>query len=71
MREGNTTLLIGGDDDQVEKVLKIIRENSQVRKSWITPHMGGGTGIDGSYPVEVEIGGATVFVLPVERFEQF
>lgn len=71
LREGNTTLMIGVDEDQVETVLRIIKENSQVRKTWITPHMGSGAGIDGSYPVEIEIGGATVFVLPVERFEQF
>src|SRR5690606_21136355 len=29
LREGNTTFLIGVDDDQVEKVLRIIRENSR------------------------------------------
>jgi uncharacterized protein YaaQ len=71
LREGNTTFLIGVDDDQVEKVLKIIRENSQVRKGWMTPQMGVGPEGDGSYPVEVEVGGATVFVLAVERFEHY
>ena len=71
LRAGNTTFLIGVDDDRVEKVLEIIRRNSQVRKGWMTPHMGGGTEGDGSYPVEVQVGGATVFVLPVERFEHF
>ncbi|MFS8513890.1 MAG: cyclic-di-AMP receptor [Planifilum fulgidum] len=71
LRAGNTTFLIGVDDDRVEKVLEIIRENSQVRKSFITPHTVGGTEGDGSYPVEVQVGGATVFVLPVERFEHF
>lgn len=71
LRAGNTTFLIGVDDDRVEKVLETIRENSQVRKGWMTPHMGGGTEGDGSYPVEVQIGGATVFVLSVERFEHF
>jgi uncharacterized protein YaaQ len=71
LREGNTTFLIGVDDDQVEKVLRIIRENSRIRKSWITSHMGAGTEGDGSYPVEVQVGGATVFVLSVERFEHY
>jgi len=71
LRAGNTTFLIGVGDDQVEKVLDIIRENSQVRKEFITPHMGGDTQEGGSRPVEVRIGGATVFVLAVERFEHF
>jgi uncharacterized protein YaaQ len=70
LRAGNTTFLIGVHDDQVEKVLDIIRENSQVRKSWMTPHMGSGDESD-VCPVEVQVGGATIFVLPVERFEHF
>ena len=37
LREGNTTFLIGVGDDQVEKVLRIIRENSQVRKNLSPP----------------------------------
>ncbi|COS38266.1 Uncharacterized protein conserved in bacteria [Streptococcus pneumoniae] len=36
----------------------------------ITP-MGGSADSYIPYPVEVEVGGATVFVMPIEAFHQF
>src|SRR5690625_4485838 len=73
LKSGNTTFLIGVDDDRIEEVLEIIKENCRSREQLVAPisPMGGNADSYIPYPVEVQVGGATVFVLPVERFEQF
>lgn len=70
LRTGNTTLLIGAEEDKIENALDIIRENCKSRKkiaSNISPSVVG-TGVYMPYPVEVHVGGATVFVVDVEQF---
>lgn len=73
LRSGNTTFLIGTDDNQVEKALQIIKENCGTREQLIVPTspMGGNSDSYVPYPINVEVGGATVFVLPVDQFLQF
>jgi len=73
LREGNSTILIGVEDEQMDAVLSIIRENCQSRKQFVNPLppiMEPGE-LYMPAPVEIEVGGATVFVLDVERFERF
>lgn len=68
LKAGNTTLLIGVDDDFVQDVVKIIEENCKTREittSLLTVTMPGDTYIP--YPLEVKVGGATLFVLDVEQ----
>lgn len=73
LREGNTTLLVGATDDKVDDVVGIIRRTCKAREQLVTPlsPMGGPADSYIPYPVEVLVGGATVFVLNVERFEKF
>ncbi len=73
LREGNTTFLIGTDDEQLDELLAIIKENCKSREQLVAPMspLGGSADAYSPYPVEVEVGGATVFVLPVEAFHQF
>ncbi|MFC0274243.1 cyclic-di-AMP receptor [Metabacillus herbersteinensis] len=73
LKSGNTTFMIGTEDIRVEKALHIIKENCQSREQLVAPvsPMGGNADSYVPYPVEVEVGGATVFVLPVEQFQQF
>lgn len=73
LRSGNTTFLIGTDDIRVDKALQLIKENCKSRKQLVAPAspMGGNADAYASFPVEVEVGGATVFVLPVDQFEHF
>ncbi len=73
LREGNTTLLVGVTDDKVDDVVSIIRRTCKAREELVTPlaPMGGPADSYIPYPVEVLVGGATVFVLSVERFEKF
>lgn len=70
LREGNTTLLVGVETPKVEQVLGIIKEICHSREQLVTPlsPMGGAVDSFLPYPVEVTVGGATVFVLDVERF---
>lgn len=70
LKESNTTVLLGVEDDQVDRVLALIKANCHTRTQYVNPlppvmepgefYM--------PYPVEVQVGGATVFVLNVERF---
>jgi uncharacterized protein YaaQ len=68
LKESNATILLGVQNDQVDEVLSVIQSNCQTRTQYVNPlppvmepgefYM--------PYPVEVQIGGATVFVLEVE-----
>lgn len=72
LRAGNTTLLIGVDEEKLSNVMDIIEHVCKSRKQMAsTPTtMNGMSGMyaAASYPVEVTVGGATVFVLNVEKF---
>lgn len=70
-RQGNTTFVTGVQDEQVEEVLGILQETCQ-RRTRLMPASPDPieTGSLWRSTVEVPIGGATVFVMPVERFEQ-
>lgn len=73
LRAGNTTFLIGVEDKQVDEVLRIIKDTSHARDQFMTPPVNVDVTGDSSmaYPIEVQVGGATVFVLPVEQFFHF
>lgn len=65
--QGNTTLLIGVQDAQVESVISVIRATCAPRKKiipQITPELPTAIGV----PVEIEAGGAIVFVVDVDQF---
>ena len=72
LRAGNTTLLIGVDEEKLHSVMDIIEHVCKSRKQMTsTPSvMGSMANMPGiaSYPVEVTVGGATVFVLSVDQF---
>lgn len=72
LREGNSTILIGVDADKLEDVLTLIRSNCVTRSQFVNPMppvMEPGE-LYLAQPVEVQVGGATVFVVDVERFEK-
>lgn len=73
LKSGNTTFMIGTEDIRVDRALQIIKENCQSRDQLVAPisPMGGNADSYVPYPVDVEVGGATVFVLPIENFIQF
>ncbi|MCC8022441.1 MAG: cyclic-di-AMP receptor [Clostridiales bacterium] len=70
LRSGNTTLLSGVEDDRVDALLAVLKECTSVRT---VESKGVQSTIDGSLlaaPIEVTKGGATVFVLDVDRFHK-
>lgn len=69
----NVTLMIGTKEDRLEKALEIIKEICQSRTQSISAPMPSGfpEATFASYPIEVVVGGATVFVVDCERFEKF
>jgi uncharacterized protein YaaQ len=70
LREGNMTLLMGVEDGQVPAVMQVIDANCHTRTRFVNPLLPivhqDDLAADG--PVEVEVGGAAVFVLPMARF---
>ena len=70
LRSGNTTLLVGVDDDKFDAAMKVIERGCKSRKQIATSPspISGTTGVYVPYPVEVMVGGATIFVLNVEQF---
>lgn len=70
LKEGNTTLLMGVDDDRVDHVFSVIQRICQVRKQLVTPisPLPGPAESYIPYAVEVPVGGAIVFVLDIEKY---
>ena len=70
LMSGNTTFLIGVDDDKVSEVIDIIAKHSKKRKQMVPSAGMVDVGMYSAFPVEVTVGGAIVFVMNVERFEK-
>ncbi len=67
---GNVTILVGVDEEKLQNVIDTIREESHSRKQMIPTSTEMSYGYYPSMPVEVTVGGATIFVLDIERFER-
>jgi uncharacterized protein YaaQ len=73
LRQGNATIFVGIEDAQVAQVLRLIQENCRTRTQFVNPLppvMEPGE-MYMPTPVDVQVGGATVFVLDVVQFEHF
>ena len=70
LSSGNTTLIIGCEDEEVENAIEIIGNESQRRKEAVPTTISTDMSSLVSYPIEVEVGGATIFVLNVEDFRK-
>jgi len=72
LREGNNTVMIGVQDGQVNEVLGIIQEVCRRREQFVSPMPPVVEPVDSyvTYPVKIEVGGAIVFVIPVDRMER-
>ena len=66
---GNTTLMIGTENDKVAQVLDVIRTNCSRRVEKMSSNVQ--LAVPSAVaPTEVSVGGATVFVTEVEQFEK-
>ena len=67
LKIGNTTLICGVDDDKVDFVIDIIKKEGHSKKQFANVI----TSTNNNYlepPIEVTVGGATIFVLDVDKF---
>ena len=72
LRRGSATILSGVEAAEVDDVVGMVHEQCHARAEYVPvqtlPFFGEGTTL--AEPAEVRVGGAIVFVLPVERFEK-
>lgn len=68
LKAGNTTMLIGCEEDRVEHAIEIIGEFSKKRTEVVPSTASYDIGRFATFPVEVQVGGATIFVLEVDQF---
>lgn len=71
LKSGNTTLMIGVEEDRVQEVINIIKDEVGPRQRMIVnsvPMIGMGSA--GTLPSTVDVGGATIFVTDVVHFER-
>jgi uncharacterized protein YaaQ len=72
LKQSNATIFLGVEEGDVEEVIAIVRDTCTSRTQVVNPMppiMEPGEFFM-PYPLEVEVGGATVFVVPVDRFER-
>ena len=67
---GNTTFLLCVEDGAVDEAIKLISDMCHKRKQYVPTESSYGIGTYSSFPVEVSVGGATIFVTDIERFEK-
>ncbi len=72
LRAGNTTMIVGTQEERVERLVEIVKKECGPRQritANVSSTAGAAQGIT-PYPVMVDVGGATIFVVDVERFEK-
>jgi uncharacterized protein YaaQ len=73
LREGNTTILLGVEDEELQSLQKLIAANCKTREQLVNV-MPFETAPPGAFipsPVKVPVGGAVMFVLNVDQFHRF
>ena len=68
LRAGNTTLIIGTEDDRVDHCINVIGKESKRRTEIVPSTASYDIGRYASFPIEVQVGGATIFVMDVNQF---
>ncbi|MBR4867521.1 MAG: cyclic-di-AMP receptor [Clostridia bacterium] len=70
LKSGNTTFISGVADELVDQAISLIGQNARKRTQIIHDTTSIGTFNTMAMPLEIQVGGATVFVLNVERYEK-
>jgi len=65
----NATLLVGLPDEHVDAVINVLEQTCRQHIEYLTMPLEGSP-LPMPTPVPVTVGGATVFALPVEHFEE-
>ena len=71
LRRGNATIFSGVDAGDLDSVIAIIRSECKAHTEYVPAQtLPFPESIHPAEPLQVRVGGAIVFVLPVERFEK-
>jgi uncharacterized protein YaaQ len=72
LQQGNVTFLVGIDDAKIGDLLALVKHGATTRVQMVSPvpAMIEPGELAVPYPVEVQVGGATIFGFDVERFER-
>ena len=70
LRAGSTTLLIGVAEARIPELIEAIEKKCKSRKQITSVNTMNANESFAPYPVEVTVGGATIFVLNVEEFRK-
>jgi uncharacterized protein YaaQ len=68
LMSGNTTIIVGVQNEMLDHCIKVISETSRRRTKLVPNAISSEFGIFSSTPVEVQVGGATIFVMDVDQF---
>ncbi len=68
LMSGNTTIIIGVQEEMLDRCIEVISETSRRRTKLVPNAISSEFGIFSSTPVEVQVGGATIFVMDVDQF---
>lgn len=73
LREGNVTVLVGAEEEEVDQIMGILEESSRTREQYVNvlPPEATPVGTFLANPVKVQVGGAIAWVIDVERFQRF
>lgn len=69
LMSGNTTFICATEDEKVEEAIDIIKTHSKKRKQKL-PASTYSDDLFPTFPIEVTVGGATIFVTNIEHFEK-
>jgi uncharacterized protein YaaQ len=69
LQQGNTALWIAVLPEQLSQVLQILRETCHRRTKFVPTYVEAAQ--MAAFPLEVEVGGATVFICDVEHYEVY
>jgi len=70
LMSGNTTFLICAEDSKIDEIIDIITKHCKKRKQFVPSSTSYGLDTLTYVPIEVPVGGATIFVTNIERFEK-
>ena len=70
LSSGNTTFMIACEDEKIDDIIEVIRKHSLQRKQLVPSEPAISASAYSSFPVEVSVGGATIFITNIERFER-
>lgn len=66
----NAVILCGVDDNEVNQVINLMEKHTSKRTETVSEFRGMGDNVSLEEPINVTVGGATIFVVDVDRFEK-